>query len=139
MKAYLDASVVLRRMLEEPGAIRNWSRWDLLVTSELLRVEAFRAMDRLRLAQRVDASRLAEMAESLRILISRLQEVAMDPAVLARAAEPFPTVIGALDAIHLATALVWVQENREPLVFLTHDLQLAIAARTCGFEVKAAS
>jgi predicted nucleic acid-binding protein len=47
VKAYLDASVVLRSLLHEPAAIVNWSRWELLVSSELLRVETFRALDRL--------------------------------------------------------------------------------------------
>jgi predicted nucleic acid-binding protein len=49
--------------------------------------------------------------------------------VLTRAAGPMPTVVGSLDAIHLATAL-------EPgFVLLTHDKQLARAARASGLDV----
>ena len=39
-----------------------------------------------------------------------------------------------LDAIHLATALLW-EEHAGEIVFLTHDGQLANAARACGLTV----
>jgi hypothetical protein len=54
--------------------------------------------------------------------------------ILQRASESFPTVVGILDAIHLATALAIRQV--EPIdLLLTHDGQLAIAARSLGFTV----
>jgi hypothetical protein len=51
------------------------------------------------------------------------------PAVKRRAAGPFPTVIGTLDAIHLASALLW-QETEPGTDFriLTQDRQLALCA-----------
>jgi hypothetical protein len=39
-----------------------------------------------------------------------------------------------LDAIHLATALLWDEQAGE-IVFLTLDRQLANAARACGLTV----
>jgi len=66
----------------------------------------------------------------------RIHEVGIEPAVLNRAAASFPTVLSALDAIHVATALLWMEEQGEPLLFVTHDVQQAIAARTCGLEVQ---
>ena len=60
----------------------------------------------------------------------------LNRAVLHRAADPFPTVLGTRDAIHLASALLWMEEKGEPLTFLTHDAQLAIAARACGLDVE---
>ena len=136
MNAYLDASVILRRVLEEPEAFRNWGQWDFAVVSELARVETSRAMDRLRLTRRMRDEDLAETADSLRILMSRLQMVPLQPEILRRAAMPLPTVVGTLDAIHLATALLWIEDRGEPLLFVTHDSQLAVAARLCGLEVK---
>ena len=41
--------------------------------------------------------------------------------ILARASDPFPTPLGTLDALHLATAPVWRERMREPLVMATHD------------------
>ena len=55
--------------------------------------------------------------------------------ILARASEPFPTPLGTLDAVHLATALVWRDRMRQELVMATHDGGLAIAARAFGIQV----
>jgi hypothetical protein len=65
-----------------------------------------------------------------------LEFVPLSAAVLNRAADPFPTALGTLEAIHLASALLWTEEKGEPITFLTHHAQLAIAAGACGLEVK---
>jgi hypothetical protein len=57
---------------------------------------------------------------------------------LARASEPFPTALGTLDALHLATALVWRERTRQTLVMATHDPGLGLAARSFGIEVRGA-
>ncbi len=53
---------------------------------------------------------------------------------LERAAEPFPTLLGSLDAIHLASALL-ARTLVDDLGFATHDEELATAARAMGFRV----
>jgi hypothetical protein len=58
-----------------------------------------------------------------------------NPSVLERASQPLPTSLGTLDAIHLATALLWRDRLPEELVMATHDRALATAARACGFLV----
>lgn len=138
MRAYVDSSVVLRSVLNEPGAIKNWAQWELIITSELLRVEAFRAMDRLRVLRHLDEAQLADVIDSLVVLIGRIHEIAVQPAVLQRAAAPFPSVVSALDAIHVATALLWAEDHQEPLVFVTHDQQQSLAARLAGLDVQIA-
>ena len=55
--------------------------------------------------------------------------------VLARAAQPLPTALGTLDAIHLATALLWQERSSANLVVATHDQALAIASRASGLKV----
>ena len=60
--------------------------------------------------------------------------VPLDTVVLERAAEPFPTLLSSLDAIHLATALL-ARTQVEDLCFATHDGELATAARAVGFKV----
>ena len=54
--------------------------------------------------------------------------------IFQRASETFPTVVGTLDAIHLATALA-IREIENLDYLLTHDSQLGTAARSLGFEV----
>jgi hypothetical protein len=55
--------------------------------------------------------------------------------VLLGASEPLSSVVGTLDAIHLATAMTWRETYERSLVFATHDGMLANAARAAGFEV----
>jgi hypothetical protein len=55
--------------------------------------------------------------------------------VLDRAAQPLPTELGTLDAIHLATAVLWKEMTREDLTMATHDGALAIAAEAHGLRV----
>jgi len=58
--------------------------------------------------------------ESLRTLvlavITSLDVVDIEAAVLDRATEPMPTELGILDAIHLSTAPLWKQMKRVDLV-----------------------
>jgi predicted nucleic acid-binding protein len=136
MKAYFDSSVILRRALDEPGAIRNWSQWQQVISSELMRVEVFRAIDRLRILRELPDAQVPEMIDSVRRLIGGIHQIAMDAGVLQRAAAPFASVVGTLDAIHIATALHWIQDQEETLVFVTHDVQQALAARLAGFQVQ---
>ena len=135
MIAYLDTSALLRLVLGEPGALLRLRSADTLVSSELLAVEALRTVDRLRLqgalAPEEAAVRRAVVAEWL----EAVDLVLLQRAVLARASEPFPTHLGTLDAVHLATALVWRERMQQPLVVATHDRDLALAARSFGFEV----
>jgi predicted nucleic acid-binding protein len=136
VKAYVDSSVAVRSLLREPGAIEDWSQWELVIASALLRVETLRAIDRIRVRGGLEGPELAGTMEALRLLLVRIHEVGISAAVLDRAAASFPTVVSVLDAIHIATALLWIEEQSEPLLFVTHDFEQAIAARTCGLEVK---
>jgi hypothetical protein len=126
----------MRRLLKQPGAFTDWSAWDLAVSSELLRVEAHRVLDRLRLQRAFRDADLAELHRLLQASFRALEFMPLNRAVLNRAADPFPTILGTLDAIHLASALLWMEERDEAITFLTHDTQLAVAARACGLDVK---
>ena len=46
-----------------------------------------------------------------------------------------PTELGTLDAIHLATALLWRDQTQTQLVMATHDTALALAATAHGLQV----
>lgn len=70
--------------------------------------------------------------------IDGLGLVALSTLVLERAAEPFPTLIGPPEAIHLASALL-VRERHDELLFATHDEQPALAARAMGSSVEGVS
>jgi predicted nucleic acid-binding protein len=135
VKAYVDTSALVRLVLREAGALDELTSYDGLIASELLAVESARTIDRLRLQGALSveeaASRLAVVADWL----EAIDLVLLRPAVLGRASEPLPTPLGTLDALHLATALVWRDRMREPVVMATHDAALGLAARTFGFDV----
>jgi predicted nucleic acid-binding protein len=133
--AYLDTSALLRLVLGEPGALEELRSCEALVSSELLAVESLRTIDRLRLqgalATEEAASRRASMADWL----EAVDLVLLQRPILARASEPLPIPLGTLDALHLATALVWKDRTGQALVMATHDGRLALAARSFGVEV----
>jgi predicted nucleic acid-binding protein len=61
--------------------------------------------------------------------------VGVSDVVLERASEPLPTSLGTLDAIHLATALLWKELTNVDLVMATHDGELALGAQAHGLPV----
>lgn len=66
---------------------------------------------------------------------SYLDTIPLDDRILERAALPVPTMLGSLDAIHLASAIMWQGQTREDFFFATHVGQLGIAARAAGLDV----
>jgi predicted nucleic acid-binding protein len=133
--AYVDSSVLLRVVLGQPDMLLEWGGIDRGVTSALTRVECLRTLDRRRIQARFGESLYAERRGLLLAYLERLDRVTLSASVLSRASDPFPTPLGTLDALHLATALAW-QRSRDPdLVMATHHRQLATAAQAVGFEV----
>jgi predicted nucleic acid-binding protein len=73
----------------------------------------------------------ATHGDDARELLSCVALVELAPLVLARALEPFPTPVRALDALHLAT-LLFVQGEGRALRLATYDDRLAGAAVKLG-------
>lgn len=135
MIAYVDASVLLRLALGQPDALVEWKHVEQGVSSALIMTESLRTLDRLRLRAKLADAEVARRRSKLLELIASLDLVEIDAAVLDRAAQPMPTEIGTLDAIHLATALLWKEMSRVDLTVATHDGALGIAAKAHGFRV----
>ena len=135
MKVYLDTSVILRRLLNEPNPLPDWGRWEAAYSSRLWLTEAQRTVDRLRLDGRLDDEDVVRLRDECRKVHAALHIVPVDEGILARAGDPFPTTVGTLDAIHLATALA-IQAGTALDRFLTHDRRLALAAAGMDFVVE---
>ncbi|MFQ5678348.1 MAG: type II toxin-antitoxin system VapC family toxin [Gemmatimonadota bacterium] len=135
MIAYLDSSVLLRVLLGEPDRLPEWPQVEGGVASALVPVECLRTLDRLRVVAHLPAEEIAVRRESVFRLTAEMELVEPTWRVLRRAAEPFPTPLGTLDAVHLATALLWAETGERSLVLATHDRALALAARASGLEV----
>lgn len=136
MIAYIDTSALLRIVLREPGAVEALRSYEALVSSELIVVESARTIDRLRSQGSLTPGEAADRVRAVNEWLEAIDLVLLRPAVLSRASEPMPLAIGTLDAIHLATALIW-RDRMGPLAEMaTHDTALGIAARIFGFEVR---
>lgn len=134
MTAYIDSSVVLRLILGQQAALLEWPSAERGVASALVEVECLRTLDRLRLLQHIPDSEIAARREAVFRLMESVEVVAPDRAVLSRASQPMPSSLGTLDAIHLATALLWQERKGTSLVMATHDTALATAARASGLR-----
>jgi predicted nucleic acid-binding protein len=137
VKAYVDTSVLLRIVLEEPNPLPEWSEIAIGLTSALLRVECCRALDRLvrdgNIADEQYAARLAEVDE----MLAQMLVLPITPLVLRIASRRFGMRVDTLDAIHLSTAEEYraAHLTDDTPVFATHDRTLAAAARHVGFKV----
>jgi hypothetical protein len=135
LNVYVDSSVLLRVILGERGRLPIWSKITGPISSELIRLECLRTIDRARIRIGLDDARVARYRADALDAVDSLRLIALDSAVLARAADPFPTLLGTLDAIHLSSAVL-AREEVEDLVFATHNDKLAVAALSMGFDVQ---
>ena len=134
MTVYVDSSVLLRVVLGEPDRLASWGQINQPFASELIRVECLRTIDRARLVLGLGDAAVSERRAAVLEALETFSLISVSHAVLSRVAEPFPTSLGSLDAIHLATALL-LREHMAGVSVATHDLELGLAARAVGFEV----
>lgn len=135
MIAYVDSSVLLRVILGQANSLREWSDIESGIVSSLAEVECLRTLDRLRIHASLSDEEITLRRESVFRLLDAMEIIEPTRSVLGRAAQPLPTTLGTLDAIHLATALLWRERDQVDLVMATHDEALAIAAKACGLRV----
>ncbi len=135
MKAYLDSSVLLRKVLSEPGMLAQWKDVEVGVSSALIEVECRRTIDRLKLRGGLSPKLAARHHTKMFELFDAIEVVEISRPILSRASSPFPTPLGTLDAIHLATALAYRDIRGVRLTMATHDKELASASRAMGLAV----
>jgi predicted nucleic acid-binding protein len=135
MIAYVDSSVLLRLALGQPNSLPEWRQIDRGVSSALISTESLRTLDRVRIRASLSDIEVARRRATILSLINSLELIEVDSTVLDRAAQPMPTELGTLDAIHLASALLWKDAMSIDPVMATHDGALALAAQAHGFKV----
>lgn len=134
MIVYLDTSILLRILLGQGPALKEWGAWERAYTTELTGVEARRAIDRLRLEGALDDAGVVAAQEELTALETSIGRIRLSRVVLRRASLPMATAVKTLDALHLAGALLFQERRGVSMVFATHDTQQATAARALGFS-----
>jgi predicted nucleic acid-binding protein len=123
---YLDSSALLKLLFEESesAALARWiseRAGTPIVSSELARVEVVRA------ARGLDP----DMVPAARALLSQLDLIPINRALIDEAADVGEPRLPTLDAIHLASAL----SIRDDLTaFVAYDNRLVAAADAAGLE-----
>ena len=113
MIVYVDTSIVLRVLLGQLGRLEKWGRWKVAYSSELLGLEARRVIDRLRLELALDDQGVSEAQQTLLKIEQGIGSILLTQTVLYRASLPMPTALKTLDAIHLASALLFQEQRKE--------------------------
>ncbi len=132
--AYIDASVLLRIILDEPGALKDVNKFEEIYSSWLIRVESHRVLQRLLKNNQITESKFLKSVEILGKLLTKINIIEINKTILTRSEESFPLQIGTLDAIHLASALS-LREHQIYPTLLTHDIQLGNNALAMQFSV----
>jgi uncharacterized protein len=135
MRAYVDSSVILRIVFAEKNPLQITKKLQYVVSNEILKIECFRTIDRMRHTLPLSDDEVSEKSALLHQAIQSIKFVKFDDFILERASQPFPITIKTLDAIHLATAILWQNQEKQSITFLTHDVQQAKTAKAMGFEV----
>lgn len=135
MLAYLDASVLLRVIFGEANRLKEFTQIKTAVSSELIRVETLRTIERIRHEKRLSEETSVKRIELFYKFQEKMDLIPIHREVLNRACQPFPVVVGSLDALHLASAILYRERISQDLVFCTHDKALSAAARVVGFIV----
>jgi predicted nucleic acid-binding protein len=125
---YVDSSVLLADLFAEPRSPpeRLWD--DDLASSQLL---AYEVWNRVHVYGLVPSH-----GARARGLLARVSLTAMSEAALARALEPFPVAVRALDALHLAT-MDFIRESGEQVQLASYDNRLIAAAEALGITTAA--
>lgn len=134
MLAYVDSSIILRIIFNEPDPLKDFSKISYGISSELLRVECLRTADRFRIKNGLSEDEYLERIESIHDFISAIELIHITPEILDRAACPYPVSLGTLDAIHLSTCLLYMETTQKEVLLCSHDESLKKASRAIGLK-----
>lgn len=134
MVAYLDSSLVLRYILSGENAIQHALECEKLISSELLEIECRRVIHRCRMQGELNDAGMETTTERLNKLLSGISLIQLSAAIKKRAMEAFPVSIKTLDALHLASALVYTEKKpEESILIFSHDEGMNRCAKILGF------
>jgi predicted nucleic acid-binding protein len=133
--AYIDSSVLLRFVLDQPDPLSDLLRIEGRVTSLVAEVECLRAVESARTRGQLDMDESADRRRLVHAYLRRMRRLPVTASVLRRAGEAYPLPVKSLDAIHLASALLLRDREARDLVFATHDRQLGRLAAVMDFPV----
>ena len=134
---YLETSALLAWLFNETAAkvaVEKMNQADLIVTSELLRVETCRALLRAEGRKLITRDQYQHLLKTFMENLKGWFRMSMDLFVVERACEGFPVEpVRSLDAIHLATALEYKKLYPE-LMVLSFDRRILANLQELGLD-----
>lgn len=131
--AYFDASALVKLIIEEAGsedAATLWDGADVVVASQVAHPEVRAALAAARRAHRLDADAHGSAKRTWEQYRAALEIVELTPELAVTAGDLAEQhALGALDAIHLASATLFTDVT---MIMATWDARLLAAARSIG-------
>lgn len=131
---YLDASSALRWILETPGIVSGFGKWDLAASSILFEVECYRTIERLLDEKKLTPQQYAEAVAQVQDLWDSMEHIPLSADVINLAKQRFVAPIKTLDAIHAASAQLWSRALNDEVMLLSHDKKLNLIAKSLGLK-----
>jgi predicted nucleic acid-binding protein len=133
--AYVDSSVLLRFILDQPDKLSGLLEIERRMSSLVAELECLRAVESARSRGQLDIDEYVDRRRIVYAQLRRMHLLPVLPSVLRRAGEPYPLLVKSLDAIHLASALILRDREAQDLVFATHDRRLGRLAAIMDLPV----
>jgi uncharacterized protein len=139
---YLDTSALLKRYIVETGT--QWTRrllspvsGNTLLISELATTVTFSTFARLLREKKITALRHTRLRSAISLHMKTHYSVVILESNIIEVSKDLVTrhPLRALDALHLASALIVQSVLTQPITFITADLRLLAAAQGEGFAV----
>lgn len=135
MTSYVDASVLIRFLLEHPQHLHLPSIQGEFICSELTVLECKRVLIRYRLDGEFTDDSYASAVDYLEDILKRIKILKMNSNVFKKALVNWGIVLGSLDSLHLASALLYQEETGIDVQILTHDKVLGKTAKLMNLKV----
>ena len=136
---YLETSALLTWLFDEPDAaqlIDTLNTADLIVTSDLLRIETMRAIKRAHREKLITSEQHEALIHTFRDYLKGCFKMSMDESVVRGATGDFPAEpVRSLDAIHLSSALEY-KKLYPNLRMLTTDPRLKQNTASLDLEAR---
>jgi len=129
---YCDTSAFLKLYVKENGSeeARKIARKNRLLSSAILLTECYSALSRKKEIGEIKEDVFTDLAERLRNDSGRLEVITLNEEVLQRAEDiALHFNVRALDALHIASALIFQENSGLGLSFLTSDKKQANTAK----------
>ena len=121
--------------MNQRNRAKEFTQITLGVSSQIIKVECLRTLDRLHAIDRLNDNNLLELTEFIYETLARIELIPLTDPILEQASQPRGLKLGTLDALHLFSAVAWRSHRNQPITFFTHDAELGRAAQLLGFEI----